>query len=490
MRERHRTALWILGAGLGLGGLADATLRVSPWGLNASLTAVALLLLLLALQRWHGTPAGPGRYLHVAAAVALAAGLIWRDAVVLKALDVLGLIVVLGLLAAERRRAEGCRTLSGYVARVGGSALQATIGVPLLLGQDVSWSGLCVRSTLALILRLGRGLALAIPALVVFALLLGGADPVFAARLREIVDVDVFALIAHLWGISCWAWLAVGLLRAAVLRAEPESTSIARPSWLRLGTLEMGLLLGLLDLLFGSFVWIQVRYLFGGAACIHEIAGLTYSEYARSGFFQLVWVVALALSLLLLVHWLLPAERAGAARVFAVLGGLQIALVLVILVSALERMRLYQAEYGQTQLRLYTTAFMMWMGALLVAFAATVLRGRREAFARFATASSLAAVLLLHAGNPEEWIVAANRQAPHGFDAAYATGLSADAVPELVAVAEQLDGEPQRRLAQALLDRWSQPDEPDWRSWSLARSRARRCVAEAESELRAVVESR
>jgi Domain of unknown function (DUF4173) len=62
-----------------------------------------------------------------------------------------------------------------------------------------------------------------------------------------------------------------------------------------LGIVEIGIVLGLLDLLFLTFVVIQVRYLFGGAGRVAATAGLTHTEYARRGFFELVTVTALAL---------------------------------------------------------------------------------------------------------------------------------------------------------------------------------------------------
>jgi hypothetical protein len=485
MNESHRVALRIVFVSLALGALADALLRVGPWGVNAAVLAVAMTVALVALSRGNGAHIGVRRWVHAFVAVALGLGFVWREAAVLKLLDVLSLAVVFGLMAAERGESVGQRTLSAYAVRLGGSAVHAAVGVPLLLGNDVSWSELRVGSALHRLLAIVRGLTLALPVLVVFALLLGGADPVFAARLREVVDVDVVTAIGHIIGTLTCAAVAAGLLRAAVLRTDPESASLARPEWLRLGTTEMAILLGLLDILFATFVWIQIRYFFGGADRVQHIAGLTYSEYARSGFFELVWVVALVLTLLLVVHWLLPNTRPIAARVFAVLGGIQIALVLVVLVSAILRMRLYQAEYGQTQLRLYTTAFMLWLGGLLVGFVATVFRARRAAFAQWTAASAVVVILALHAANPEVQIVEANRRAPHGFDVSYARHLSADAAPSLVAVARELRGEPQRQLAQHLVDRWATPD-PDWRRWSLARWRAHRWVGDAEADLRAM----
>ena len=59
---------------------------------------------------------------------------------------------------------------------------------------------------------------------------------------------------------------------------------------------------------FLAFVVIQVRYLFGGAGRVAATAGLTYAEYARRGFFELVTVNTPLAPLLLTAHWL-PGPR-------------------------------------------------------------------------------------------------------------------------------------------------------------------------------------
>ena len=55
----------------------------------------------------------------------------------------------------------------------------------------------------------------------------------------------------------------------------------------------MCVVLGLLDLLFLAFVAVQVGYFFGGSAHVHGITGLTFSEYARHGFWELLAAAAL-----------------------------------------------------------------------------------------------------------------------------------------------------------------------------------------------------
>jgi len=53
----------------------------------------------------------------------------------------------------------------------------------------------------------------------------------------------------------------------------------------------------------------------------------------------------------------------------------------VVMLSALDHMRLYVDANGLTELRVYTTAFMLWIGFILVWFARTILHNRHARFA-------------------------------------------------------------------------------------------------------------
>ncbi|HEY0099981.1 MAG TPA: DUF4173 domain-containing protein [Pyrinomonadaceae bacterium] len=269
---------------------------------------------------------------------------------------------------------------------------------------------------------------------------------------------------------------------ATTAQATMKATTKARG--FSLGAVEVGVVLGLLNVLFACFVVVQFRYFFGGAARVMSITELTYAEYARRGFFELAWVAGLVLPLLLITHALLQRRDrpAAAERIFRPLAGTQVALLFVIMASAMARMRLYQSEYGLTELRLYTTAFMLWLGLVFVWFTWTVLvRSRREGFACGALVAAFLTVGLLHLLNPDAYIVRANAahaRAGRAFDAAYAASLSADAVPPLISAMPSLSREERCLVARELSQRWSRSvfDE-DWRAWNLARSRAWRAVA-------------
>ncbi len=457
----------LLGLALALGALGDGMLRAVPFGLNATVVVVCATAAVLAVQRAEGR--GLERWALAAAAVLAGLGFCWRDSPVLKALDGLFAGVAIALLASGGLEAP---SLSSYAARVARTSLFAVPG-PLQAMTEVRWGGNPLSGRV--VLGLLRGLFLAAPVVLVFTVLLANADPVFAKGLEELVDVDVAEVLGHVAGTVVLAWVAAGVLWAG-FRGPHGRLLPTRPAWFGLGSIEIGTVLGLVDVLFAAFVWVQFRYLFGGAAWVEGVAGLTYSQYARRGFFELAAVTALSLPLLLAAHWLLGHARTAVRRAVLGLAALQVTLLLVMLASALERMRAYQEQYGQTELRFYTTAFMLWLGVLLVSFLATVLPGARGAFAHIVLGSAFAALVVLHAVNPDERIVVANRSAPRGFDLEYALTLSADAVPALLRTAPALTVEAQQVMASRLLGVWSRPEGV--RTWSLARDQARREVAQ------------
>jgi hypothetical protein len=204
----------------------------------------------------------------------------------------------------------------------------------------------------------------AAPPLLVFGVLFVAADAVFEELVADLFGFDVAEVFGHLSLILVFAWITAGLLWVALLARTRENLALPRPDLLSLGIGEPGTVLGLLDLLFLAFMAVQVCYLFGGAERVATTARLTYAEYARRSFFELVTVTTLALPILLLAHWLLRAEGRGGRRVFRVLAGTLIALLFVVMASALQRMYLYTQEYGLTELRFYATIFMAWLAVV------------------------------------------------------------------------------------------------------------------------------
>jgi hypothetical protein len=142
-------------------------------------------------------------------------------------------------------------------------------------------------------------------------------------------------------------------------------------------------------------------------------------------------------------------------------------------------MRLYQAEFGLTDDRFYATAFMAWLGVIVLWFGASVLRGRRQNFAVGVLATGVLAALALNVANPDAFIVRTNlERMTEGkrFDAAYNSSLSADAVPVLTEWLDQLTPAQQCLVSRRLLRTTAVRSTRDWRGWSWSRWQAERAV--------------
>jgi len=447
-----------LAAGLALA--ADLLLRAQPIGAGATLWALALVAAAALVLRKREV-SRTTQAIALGAAVVFALLLSWRTAPLLLLLDLAGLAAALALPLVPQARLATASLVD--IARGGMEwGVGLVVGGAYLIRRDVQLR------TLQEPLRSGRGTAVARglllggPLVILFAALFATADAVFGNLLADATP-HLGGLWSHAFRIAVWFWLAGGVLWVLGGRSRTFVPHFEAAPPLRLGAVEVTLVLVLLDLLFGAFVLVQSRAFFGGQAWVQSHAHLTYAQYARQGFFQLLAVAGLALALVVLLDW--AQERRSAAT--TVLAAIFVLLVAAVMVSALQRMRLYQREYGLTELRLYSTAFMLWLAVVLAWLGATVLRGRRERFAAGLVGSGLVAIVALNLVNPDALIARVNLdRAAEGkqVDYSYLRTLSADAAPTL---AGQVDARAMASLVAC---------DTGWRSWNLSRNRAQDVV--------------
>ena len=494
-------------AGVALGAVGDALLRApgGPVNLNLSLWIASVAVAGLALHRRAALALDRGRVLWLAIGVMFAAGLAWRDADLLKLLALVSATLTFAL-AAHRLAAAWVRRAGvlGYAVALALGALHAWTAAALAL-VDATLSTSRVGAGGAAGWRraaaVARGLVIVTPLVAVFGALFMSADAVFAKLVANVFRFDFERIASHIVLFSILAWLSTGYLRGFLTGTElPSLRDLWRdraqlafaPKRPTLGITEIATALAALDLLFLLFVIVQFRYLFGGDALVQVTPDLTYAEYARRGFFELVFAAFLVVPVLLAADWLLDRRIRRDDVVFRSLAGLQIGLVLAITASAFQRLRLYYATYGLTESRFYAMVLLIWIAAMLFWLAATVLRGRRDPFAFGALASGLVTVGVLFVINPAAIVARTNvaRMASAGeprFDVAYATTLSADAVPVLIEALPALAPDVQCRLARRMLRRWPPDRDRSIRSWSWSAARASDAVREHEAGLRSMV---
>ena len=326
-----------------------------------------------------------------------------------------------------------------------------------------------------------QGLAITLPVLVGFTLLLAEADPVFAAWRDAVGDLVsrefgprvVFFVVLLVIVLGAYGYAAIES------GSSPAIEGKAAGRWL--GSTERLILLAGVAVLLWLFLAVQLGYLFGNLPRI-PASGVTFAEYARRGFGELS-IVASASALLIVVSERHGNDdgRAGTLRLltFAV-----IAAVMLLLGSAFRRVWLYEAAYGFTTARLYAQVYMGAVAAGLVMLSLEV-AGDFDAgrvFRRAAAAATILFIALIY-WNHEAWIANRNmdRFATTGkLDVAYLTGgLSPDAIP---ALAERLPSlpEPMRsEIRRAVRERYAASNEGrqrTWFEWNLAGSRARQAL--------------
>ncbi len=523
----------LLALAIGLGVATDILFRGNAPGVNVPLD-VALLLAAGALA------AGPSRIRRVdpldawlaPAALAFALFVALRADPALVVVDVLGAGILGGAaLAALGGRALMRADAGQVVAAAGEMVFAALVGAIPLAGalrprrgartgrSAPPWAGPVVRGTLV-----------AVPLLVVFAALFAAADAVFAAAAGRVLelpfDLPLADLVERGAGMAIVAWVAAGVLVVAAGRwahivplsmprpfelwpgagvarvgdgspvdGGPASSATdpggERPGRLRIGNLEALVVLVLVDALFAVFVALQVAYLFGGLDIL-DAAGLTYAEYARRGFFELLAAAALAAAVVATLDT--RVRRRSRGFVAAALGLL--GLTGVTLVSSFLRLRLYQDAYGWTELRFWVLLSIGWLAAALLALGLLVVLGRSGRLVQVLGALGVAGMLVANLVGPQGFVAARNLERAinpalvppggrAGLDEAYLATLGDDAVPVMVAALPDLAGA-DRLAVRALLEARrrqlaTDPALAGWPSWNLSREQARAALATLDS---------
>jgi hypothetical protein len=375
-------------------------------------------------------------------------------------------LVVLCLLAAC---GAGSLAVAGRSFR---GILTGALVLPVAAVRGVPWAtrGL-VGGRTRMSMRLVASAVVGVTLVAVFGALLASADAAFSGVVGGLVpewDGSEAARAAWLFGIG-----AAGTVGACFLLAAPPAPvppRVVPPS--RLRPAEWALPVGLLVGLFALFVAVQFATLFGSDDHVLATTGLTYAEYARSGFWQLLAVTVLALGVIVLgARWAPP--RAGRRGLLSALT----VLTLVIVASALSRMWLYQEAYGFTVLRLLVLACELWLGLGFVLVLGSVLARRPRRPLRGMVVTGAAALLVLAVFDPERFVAEQNvaRYAESGrIDVGYLTELSADAVPVLAGLPEPL-----RSCALGPIAARTNPGD-DWRSTNLSRAQAQTVLAGVE----------
>ncbi len=209
--------------------------------------------------------------------------------------------------------------------------------------------------------QVGLSLLVCIPLLAIVLALLASADAVFDSFFDAMrAWLEELSLGEVVWKLCRTIVLALMIGSGLHYLIAVPARETEMPKARERQALPFLLPVLLLDGVYILFCAVQIKYLFGGAEST-AISG-HWAYYARQGFFQLVAVAAINLTLCTLGAHRDRVRMQGGTFLRIALG-LMLILTLVILASAARRMQLYILAYGLSTLRLMT----LWGMAVILA---------------------------------------------------------------------------------------------------------------------------
>jgi len=215
------------------------------------------------------------------------------------------------------------------------------------------------------------GVVISIPVLAVVLRLLATADTQFERILGGIPDwfrvVDaesVIRFIVIIFGTSAFFGLMQVLFQKQikVLKQEADVSQFQK-----LDSIITITVLILINAVYVLFTIVQFKYFFSGT--LQE--DLTYAEYARKGFFELLFVTMINLSITIVVLTFGDRGKNGVRRLSQIMLTILVLSSAVMLSSAFLRLSMYEDAYGFTFTRVLVHSFMIF---LVVIFTYTLVK--------------------------------------------------------------------------------------------------------------------
>src|SRR5690625_4340140 len=252
--------------------------------------------------------------------------------------------------------------------------------------------------------RILIGFVIGIPLMLLITGLLMSADgifqemvlrlPAFILRLQFIEGVFRIAVVIFL------AFLFFGIFQVLHRSSKAEEQLHQVKGNIHWDSVIAITILVMLNVVYVLFAVIQFTYFFGDV--LQD--GFTYAEYARRGFFELLFVTVINWTLLIGFLKFVSDTRKGIRMTLKIMYSVLIIVSGVMLVSAYQRLSMYQAAYGFTMDRILADGFMIF---LMVIFAYTFIRVwiERLSLLHFYLIAGLVFYTVLNAVHVEQIIV-------------------------------------------------------------------------------------
>jgi len=316
-----------------------------------------------------------------------------------------------------------------------------------------------------------KGVVIAAPFLIVLCWLLSSADLVFQAYVGKIFNLDYnFEIILRTAMILIVSYLFLGIFSkitedekaeaAEIKNSEPSSEPMltSEEKNKSMNFIESSTVLILIELLFLSFIIIQFFYLFGGKDYVWGIEEyITYSQYAKKGFYELIAASIISFLLLYGLDKASFRKSLKEKKIFKILSVVLVLEMSVIIYSAWTRMVIYVDGYGLTFPRFLVFVFLLWIFFVFLIFLSKKIFQEKKESVLLLMIFCLSIIFWtgINLINPDVFIAKKNiERLTQGkkLDSYYLSRLSVDALPETVKIfqMDNIDEEIKMEIAKDL----------------------------------------
>ena len=202
-----------------------------------------------------------------------------------------------------------------------------------------------------------KSLIIVIPIVILVLILLSSADMIFGKIFTKafdfIGDTSIYEIIGRIVRFI-FIFVYLGITTLYLKDKFPSENTTDR--YIKAEEYTVKLLLTILNVIYVVFDIIQIHSLM-----LHHVGdNINYAEYARSGFFQLMFISILNIIIILI------SKQSKKNKYNQLMSIVMVALTLIIIISSFLRMHLYEVTYGYTVLRLGVYIILVTEAILLI----------------------------------------------------------------------------------------------------------------------------
>ena len=318
-------------------------------------------------------------------------------------------------------------------------------------------------------------LAIALPGATILILVLANADMVFSLRTEQFIEMVGELISLRSIYVICSGIIA-GLYLYGVVRGGVEAVEKKEVKTKNGDLIIINILLAVAIIIYALFSVVQFKYLFATAQLPE---GLSYTEYARKGFFELLALTGVNIAGILVAIRLSKNQNGIGVVVTKLFCHCLCGMTVLLLISSFYRMCLYTNDGGLTRMRLYVLGFLIFEAlGLIVSF--VYIQKPRFNIVMVYSIIALCYYLTLNIV-PTDSVIAYDQVQRcldgRSNDIAYAASLSEDAVPAMEVLIKSTDNEEVREIALNFIKYSCYGDIPDdipdrWQRFNISRTRA------------------